>query len=186
MPALTGKRRFASNSLRIWSAGCATGEEPYSVGMLLLDSLGLKTSLHNTIIGTDIDTNALDHAREGVFTQEDIADISQARLKKYFVRKSQVFHVKPILKQLVNFEQHDLVIEPPYYALDLVVCRNVLIYFNQGLQTRVLNNFYNGLKEGGFLLLGKAESMMAETSALFTCLDKKAKLYRKTGKGGGE
>lgn len=89
--------------------------------------------------------------------------------------------VQPFLRQLVTFELHNLVSDGPYRDLDMVVCRNVLIYFGAPLQTRVLKGFHEGLKDGGFLLLGKAEIPMGETKALFDCVDSKARLFRKVG-----
>ena len=166
--------------LRIWSAGCATGEEPYSIAMLLLETLGTRVDeFEITVLATDIDAKALDRAREGVFGPKDVEGIRPAWLERYFVAEGEAFRVRPALRQLVTFEVHNLVSDPPYRDLDLVVCRNVLIYFAPALQTRVLKGFHEGLREGGFLLLGKAEVPVGETRGLFHCVDRKAKLYRK-------
>lgn len=193
MPALIGKGDIAQvghanikqnittdRSLRIWSAGCATGEEPYSVAMLLLEMLGEEIEFWNvTILGTDVDTKTLARARDGWFAMKDITAIRPAWLKKYFIPEGEVFRVRPGLRQLVTFELHNLVNDSPYRDLDLVVCRNVLIYFTPSLQTRVLKGFYEALKEGGFLLLGKAEGLIGNTRNLFAPVDSKAKLFRK-------
>lgn len=177
IPALARSR---AKSIRIWSAGCASGEEPYSIAMLLMEILGSEiTSRDITILSTDIDMQALKRARQGIFTPQEVEGISPALLDKYFVNENNGFHVKPALGRFVTFEVHNLVSDLPYHDLDLVVCRNVLIYFAPLLQMRVLKGFHEGLKKGGFLLLGKAEVPAGETRGQFRCLDKKAKLYRK-------
>ncbi len=180
LPALVSSQ---GKEIRIWSAGCATGEEPYSIAMLLLEILGEGIERWNVNIwGTDIDEKVLDCAREGWFAPKGVAGVRPDRLGTYFIPERGGFRIRPLLGQLVSFEMHDLVSNPPYHNLDLVVCRNVLIYFAPALQTRVLKHFHSRLKDGGFLLLGKAEAPMGETRALFNCLDIKAKLFRKVGR----
>lgn len=183
LPALVGTYSVNTDSrkcLRVWSAGCATGQEPYSIAMLLLETLRSEINLWDiTIRASDIDAKALQHARDGLFAAKDMEDIRLEMLNRYFDHEDDGFHVKPVLKQLVTFELHDLVSDPPYYNLDMVVCRNVLIYFTPALQSRVLRYFHKGLKEGGLLLLGKAEVLVGETNKLFHCIDKKAKLFQK-------
>ena len=180
LPALIHASRITHHVLRIWSAGCATGEEPYSLAMLMLEHLGEDIGRWDvTILATDIDAKALARAREGVFGPKDVEGIRPARLKRYFVAESEVFRAQPTLRRLVTFEEHSLVSDPPYHDLDLAVCRNVIIYFTPALQTQVLKDFHEGLKAGGFLLLGKAEVPVGETKGLFQCVDSKAKLYRK-------
>lgn len=181
LPALIHRGTETQRCLRIWSAACATGQEPYSIAMLLLEILGQDIERWDvTILGTDIDTRVLDGAREGVFTEKAVEGIQPAWLERYFIREGQSLRLRPSLRQLVTFEAHNLVSDPPYLDLDLVVCRNVLIYFASPLQTQVLKGFYKALKDGGFLLLGKAEEPVGETKALFHCIDRKAKLFRKT------
>ncbi len=176
LPCLAGK---GARNIRIWSAGCATGEEPYSIGILLLEMLGQEVCQWDvTILGTDIDARALGQAKEGRFSPRAVEGIRQAWLEKYFVCRADGFHIQPFLRQLVTFKEHNLVNDPPCHELDLVVCRNVLIYFEPTLQTRVLKGLHEVLKDGGFLLLGKAEALFGETKVLFDCLDSKAKLFR--------
>lgn len=177
LPALTSR---GVKPLRIWSAGCATGEEPYSIAMLMLERLDGDIHRWNvTILATDIDTKALDRAREGAFAPKAVEGIRPAWRDRYFFPENHGFRVQPALRQLVTFETHNLVGDPPYHDLDLVVCRNVLIYFTSVLQRRVLKGFTRGLKADGFLLLGKPEAPVGETMTLFQCVDRKAKLYRK-------
>ena len=187
LPTLINKDTGTPRNLRIWSAGCATGEESYSIAMLLLEMLGPEISQREvTILGTDVDTEALHRAREGWFTPKNVENIRPSLLDRYFVPEGDGFRVYSALKQLITFETHDLVTDSPYSALDLVVCRNVLIYFTPTLQTRVLKAFHDGLKEGGFLLLGKAEVLLGEAKTNFNCQDIKAKLFQKIRRKVGE
>lgn len=191
IPFLIKRRIGRQKGLRIWSAGCAMGQEPYSIAMLLseklapldvcyLTGLGKKINSQNlTILATDIHTKALEQAKEGVFARSEVEAIRPAWRKKYFIFEGNSFRVKPTLKKLITFKVHNLVNDLPYQDLDLVVCRNVLIYFSLPLQMRVLRDFYAGLNRGGFLLLGKAEVPMGEGTVLFEYVDKKAKLFKK-------
>jgi len=174
--------RKAEKNIRIWSAGCSTGEEPYSIAMLLLETFGEESSQWNIIIlGTDIDAKALDKARDGIFSKMEVEGIRPAWLERYFNPGKGGFRVKPAIKELVTFEEHNLVSDPPYSGLDLVVCRNVLIYLNPVPQAHLIEGFYTALKKGGFLLLGKVELPVGEAGKLFHCIDKKTKLYQKAG-----
>jgi chemotaxis methyl-accepting protein methylase len=179
LPALITK---GETNIRIWSAGCATGEEPYSIAILLMEYPDMDNGpRHASVLATDIDSKALEQAREGFFTPKEVEGIRPAWLERYFCAEGGGFRVKPALKILVTFEQHNLVIDPPYSGLDLIVCRNVLIYLNPMPQTQMIKGFYSALKQGGFLLLGKSEVPVGETRTLFNCLDKKAKVYQKEG-----
>jgi len=181
LPALVNQR---TKNIRIWSAGCATGEEPYSIAMLLLETIDQEIGLPDGIIlATDVDTNALERAREGWYSEKSVDSIRPAWLDKYFVAERSGFRIQPIVRRLVLFQKHNLVSDPPCHDFDLVLCRNVLIYFDPALQMKVLKNFRETLKEGGFLLLGKAEVPVGETRALFSCVDIKAKLFRKAEVG---
>jgi len=179
LPALITK---GETNIRIWSAGCATGEEPYSIAMLLMECLDWESGSREIfILATDIDTKALQRAQEGLFTPKEVEGIRPALLKRHFCAEGGGFRVKPALKQLVIFEEHNLVSDAPYSGLDLVVCRNVLIYLNPLPQAQMIEGFYSALKQGGFLLLGKSEIPVGETRTLFNCIDKKAKVYQKVG-----
>ena len=170
-------------NIRIWSTGCATGEEPYSIAMLLMELLNRNINKWDIIIlATDIDSRALECAMEGIFSAKDVAGIRPSWVKRYFVPAGKGFRVQPVLKELVTFQIHNMVSDLPYHDFDLVVCRNVLIYFRPVLQTHVLKGIHEGLKQGGFLLLGKAEQPVGETRGLFYCVDNKARLYRKAGR----
>lgn len=180
LPALMYKKVNTGNGIRIWSAGCASGEETYSIAMLISEALKAERSERQvSIIGTDIDTEALKRAQEGFFSSKEVEGIPAALRKRYFEAENQGFRVKTRLGQLVGFEVHNLSGDLPYHDIDLVVCRNLLIYFRPVLQERVLQGFHRALKGGGFLLLGKAETPVGETKRQFHCVDKKARLYSK-------
>jgi len=154
LPALITK---GEKNIRIWSAGCATGEEPYSIAMLLMECLNWERGTQEVfILATDIDNKALQRAREGLFTPKEVEGVRPAWLERYFYPDKDGFRVKPVLKSLVTFEEHNLVSDPSYCGLDLVVCRNVLIYLNPMPQAQMIKGFYSALKQGGFLLLGKS------------------------------
>ena len=180
LPAVISRNAGTGKVIRIWSAGCATGEEPYSIAMILTEFLGRDRVLWDvTLMATDIDGRALKHAEEGIFSSGAVKGVRTPWLEKYFLQEKSGFRVQPVLRQAVIFERHDLTGDPPYRNLDLIVCRNVLIYFASPLQTRVFMAFHEGMKDGAFLLLGKAETPATNTKLMFDCVDKTAKLFRK-------
>ena len=180
LPALIGEKTNARKIIRIWSAGCANGAETYSIAMLVSEMLGGELGAWEvSIIGTDIDTEVLRCAQEGLFSFKEVEEIPAGLREKYFEAEKQGFRVKTRLGHMVTFEVHNLSSAPPYHDLDLVVCRNLLIYFRPGLQERVIKGLHSALREDGFLLLGKAELPIGETKRLFQCVDKRARLYRK-------
>lgn len=181
LPELLNGRGKQKRDIRVWSAGCATGEEPYSVAILLLEYLRSEAKgWEIRVLGTDVDPRAIDKARSGLFAKADVEGLRPKLLKRYFSGEREEFSVKRGLKRLVTFEEHSLLAEPPCTGQHLVLCRNVLIYFSSTLQVRVLKHLYEGIRQKGFLLLGKAEVPVGETRKLFRCVDKKAKLYRKS------
>ena len=180
LPELLNGKRGQEREIGIWSAGCSSGEEPYSVAILLLEFLGSKAKEWNIrVLSTDVDPKALDKARNGFFPKADVERLGHERVKRHFFQERDGFRVKKGLRGLVRFREHSLLADPPCSDQDLVLCRNVLIYFSPPLQVQALKHLCEGLCRGGFLLLGKAEVPAMETKGLFQCLDKKAKLYRK-------
>jgi chemotaxis methyl-accepting protein methylase len=180
LPAVISRNAGTGKIIRIWSAACATGEEPYSIAIMLMEILGRDMSLWDiTVMATDIDGRVLKHAEDGIFGSGAVKGIRTPWLEKYFLQEKIGFRVQPVLRQSVIFERHDLTVDPPYRNLDLIVCRNVLIYFASPLQTRVFTAFHEGMKDGAFLLLGKAETPGTNTRFMFDCVDKTAKLFTK-------
>jgi PAS domain S-box-containing protein len=170
-------RRPEGDPLRIWIAGCSTGEEVYSIAMLLSEELGERASrMKIQIFGTDIQERAVEHARSGVYTAAAVAGVSQARLKRFFVEADHGHQIQKFVRDLCVFARHDLAKDPPFSKLDLVSCRNVLIYMGSALQKRLLSVFQYALKPGGFLFLGNSESA-GEYSDAFSVDDRKHRIY---------
>lgn len=173
------KRNLDQEPLRIWVPGCATGEEAYSIAMVadkVLSKLGNRYGFQ--VFATDIDMDALSHARRGIYLPNTIRHVSQDMLEHYFVVRDDTYTVSKRIRERVVFARQDLVRDPPFSKIDLVSCRNVLIYFNPILQKRVLNMFHYVLKSNGLLFLGKSESVSLVAN-LFVNVDKKVRLYSK-------
>lgn len=167
------------DNIRLWSVGCATGEEPYGLAILLTELLGEAIHQYNIqIFATDISQNALALARKAVYREEQLANLPKAAVKKCFMEMPGGYEVKRSLRQYVLFAKHDITTDPPFVKLDLISCRNVLIYFNNDLQKRVLPVFHYALNQQGYLFLGKSESTSQFTN-LFEVVNKKAKIYSK-------
>lgn len=163
--------------LRIWSAGCAHGQEPYSLAILLGE--GLPTICHWSILATDIDPTVLEHARTGRYSADSIQPVLPDLRQKYFEADGEERVVKMLLKRRIEFRQHDLTGALPDEKFDLIVCRNVLIYFVGGLQERLFSGFHARLNPGGFLVLGKTETLLGEMRRWFEVVDIRERIYRR-------
>ncbi len=173
------KERKHEEPLRVWVAGCATGEEVYSIAMCLDDVLagaGQRTQLQ--LFGTDISEKALQRARKGVYPEAITADVSPERLSRYFVKADGGYQIIKSIREACVFARHDLASDPPFSRLDLVICRNVLIYMGSPLQQRILPIFHYGLKPSGVLMLGSAEAVPS-ASDLFIPINREYKIYQK-------
>jgi two-component system CheB/CheR fusion protein len=177
VPALFAGRS-SENAVRVWVAGCATGEEAYSVAMLLAEQTAdLLNAPQIQVFATDIDEWAIAKARDGLYTGADIADISPERLRRFFIKEDDGYRVRRELRELVLFAVHNLIKDPPFSHLDLVSCRNLLIYLNRTAHQRVMEILHFALNPGSYLFLGTAESPDG-TSELFLTLDKEAHIYQ--------
>ena len=162
-----------------WVAGCATGEEAYSLAILFKEAcLRAECTRIITIFATDIDDRAITFARAGLFEDIIEADVSKERLDHHFVREGTRYRVAKHIRDMCVFSTHDLIKDPPFSRLDLVSCRNLLIYFESGLQQRVLQTFHYGLKPGSSLWLGPSETIASSTK-LFKTSDKRHRLYQR-------
>ncbi|MEK6482117.1 chemotaxis protein CheB [Catalinimonas sp. 4WD22] len=165
--------------IKIWVAGCATGEEAYSLAILLSEYLHrTDQQIEVRIFATDIDRAALKHASRGVYPENIAKDISQERLQQYFVREGEGYKVKQEIRRMLIFSQHDVTKNPPYCKIDLISCRNLLIYLNPVLQKKVFSRFHFGLKVGGYLFLGASENTHVHGRD-FVETDKKNKIFQK-------
>jgi len=168
--------------LRIWIAGCSTGQETYSMAILLCEYLGDKLDgQHIQIFSTDVSERSIAIARKGVYSKVDITGLSPERLEKYFEKIAGSYHVNKSIREMCVFAHHNFLKSPPFARMDLVSCRNVLIYMEPFLQKRALTTFQYALNENGYLLLGRSETT-APAVDLFLPFDRKEKIYvRKPG-----
>ena len=168
--------------LRIWVAGCSTGEEAYSLAMTFIEGMedaGIKAGLQ--ILASDVDPEAIAVARAGFFTKDIEADVSSQRLARFFVPENGGWRVTSALRDVIVFTVADLLSDPPFSKIDLVSCRNVLIYLGPEAQKRVIARCCFALNQGGLLLLGSAE-MTGQNDTCFAVADKAARLWRRVGK----
>ncbi|WP_447983020.1 CheR family methyltransferase [Nitrospira sp. Nam74] len=166
--------------IRVWSAGCASGEEPYSVAMLLCELLGMEAFQKRVkIYASDVDQEALDQARMASFSSKGIGGIPPKLLQTYFDQAGDryVFHAD--VRRALIFGRHDLLTDAPISRLDLLICRNVLMYFNAEMQDHILARFHFALNDTGYLFLGKAEMLLTHTN-LFTPMDLKHRVFSKS------
>jgi two-component system CheB/CheR fusion protein len=170
--------RPADEGVRAWTAGCATGEEAYSLAIVMLEETSRrKLQVAIQIFATDLDEGSLATAREGVYPRTIEADVSEERLRRWFVREGNVYRVRKEVRDVVLFTTHSVVKDPPFMRLDLIVCRNLLIYLERELQRQVLQMFHYVLRPDACVFLGSAETVES-TPDLFLPIDRDARLYR--------
>ena len=184
-PTLFEHRKLDHAPVRIWIPGCSTGEEVYSIAIVLVEYLWEKsrkatssTGKEVQIFATDISDNALDRARTGLYTEAAVADVSPERLSRFFMRLDGGYRINKSVRDMCIFARQNLAKDPPFSNLDLISCRNLLIYLGPALQKRVIPALHYALKPNGFLMLGSSESLGA-FSDHFSLLDKKNKIYQK-------
>jgi two-component system, chemotaxis family, CheB/CheR fusion protein len=174
--------RAADSALRVWCAGCASGEEPYTVAMVLARVMGDAAFRERVkIYATDVDEEALDHARHGAYLPRQIEDVPHDALERFFERTDQRYVFRKDLRRCVIFGRNDLVQDAPISRIDLLVCRNTLMYFTAETQAQILRRFHFGLDDEGFLLLGKSEMLITHTD-LFVPVELKRRVFRKVVK----
>jgi two-component system CheB/CheR fusion protein len=166
-------------SIRIWVPGCSTGEETYSIGMVLLECLGDRvSSMPIQIFGTDISAASIEKARMGVYGESSLGGVSPERLRRFFVKVEGGFQIAKTLREMCVFARQNLAQDPPFSRLDLISCRNVLIYMGPVLQKKVLGIFHYALKPAGFLMQGKSESISGFAD-FFMVIDREHKICSK-------
>ena len=166
-------------SIRVWVPGCSTGEEAYSIAMVLLECLGDRvSSTPIQIFGTDISAVSIEKARAGVYSESSLGEVSQGRLRRFFAKVEGGFQIAKSLREMCVFARQDLAQDPPFSRLDLISCRNVLIYMGPVLQKKVMGIFHYALRPTGFLMLGKSESI-GGFADLFTVVDREHKICSK-------
>ncbi len=171
----------AGAAVRVWSTGCSSGEEPYSIAILLQERMEtLKQSYTLQVFATDIDSRAIAVARIGLYPASIVNDLSPQRLARFFTAEDDGsgYRINKSIRDMLVFSEQDVLKDPPFSKLDLISCRNLLIYLNADLQKRLIPLFHYALKPGGILFLGTSEGV-GDFSDLFTVLDRKAKLYQR-------
>ncbi|HUQ83384.1 MAG TPA: protein-glutamate O-methyltransferase CheR [Gemmatimonadaceae bacterium] len=172
----------AARPIRGWSAGCSSGEEPYSLGILFHQHAAASGEAADAsrvqILASDIDRASLDAARRGQYAEAAFADTPSAIRRRYFSVRPP-FEVAPEIRPLVTFERRDLIVDPTPSGLHLIACRNVLIYFDRNTQETLFQRFHDALAPGGFLVLGKVETLLGPTRSLFTAVDPRERIFRR-------
>ena len=178
-------RLLKYNKVRIWSAGCATGEEPYSLSILVHKVLGKKLANYDVkILASDLDEDALDKAAKAEYSRKQLNDMRDSLIAEYFSINGESYQVKDFVKQLVSFERHDLMKPSLRKGFDLILCRNVMIFFSRESQQQIHMHFYNTLREGGYLVIGKAEVLSGQLSQKLLCDNVNCRVYQKSLAGG--
>ena len=182
VPALVRGRK-SDQPLRVWIAGCSTGEETYSLVMLLREAIAAeKSNIKLQIFASDVDPDAVAAAREGVYPNTIEADISPARLARFFSKEEMSYRISSELRAAVVFTVQDVLADPPFSRLDLISCRNLMIYLGQEAQAKLVSIFHFALREGGTLLLGSAETI-GNDDGRFEVISKQERLYKNVGRG---
>ncbi|MCX5533953.1 PAS domain-containing protein [Streptomyces sp. NBC_00006] len=165
--------------IRVWSAGCSSGEEAYSLAIMFAEALGLEEALNRVkIYGTDVDDEALRDARSGLYPAKSLESLSAELRERYFEQNGSQFSFRSDLRRRVIFGRHDITRDAPISRLDLLVCRNALMYFNVEAQTQIVDRFHFALREGGFLFLGKAEMLLNDADR-FDVISMRQRIFRR-------
>ncbi|GAB4337487.1 MAG: hypothetical protein OHK0038_15930 [Flammeovirgaceae bacterium] len=165
--------------IRVWVTGCATGEEAYSIALLIAKLASNRLQDYDIqIFATDIDEKAINFARKGIYQKNVVENVPDDLLQMYFLRKGDEYEVVKSIRQMILFSKHDVTSNPPFLKLDLISCRNLLIYFGQNLQKHVIPIFHYALNPDGFLFLGKSETV-GQFSDLFTTIEGKTKIFQR-------
>jgi two-component system CheB/CheR fusion protein len=173
------RERDPDQPIRVWVCGCATGEEAYSLAIALVEYLQQEqVDLRVQIFATDVSETAIEHARAGVYPASIAGDVGPERLRRFFTRSDGNYRVSKLIRDMCVFARQDLTKDPPFSRLDLVMCRNVLIYMETVLQKRLIALFHYALNPHGYLVLGQAETVGAQAS-LFSLVDKRYRIHRK-------
>jgi two-component system CheB/CheR fusion protein len=169
------------SSLRIWVPGCATGEEAYTIAILIAEALDkVEKDIKVQIFASDIDDRAIEQARVGDYAESLTANVSSERLERYFVKEGNGHRIKKQIREMLVFAVQNVIADPPFSKLDLISCRNLLIYMDPVLQKKILSVFHYSLNEDGYVLLGSSETL-GEYADLFTPVDSKWKIFRLKG-----
>ncbi len=169
----------AGSTIRVWTCGCSTGEEAYSIAILLQEQMeALKLNFKLQIFATDIDHRAIEQARSGIYPTSISSDISTERLSRFFIQEpdSNYYRINKVIRDMLVFSKHDVIRDPPFSKIDMISCRNLMIYMNSELQKKLIPLFHYALNPGGILFLGTSESI-GDFTDLFSPMERQSKLY---------
>ena len=168
-----------SSPLRAWIPGCATGEEAYSIAILVMEEMAAaRKNLSLQMFASDIDSDALKSAREGIYPQSIAADVNEERLARFFIKKDSIYQIEPRIRECVTFAEHNAIQDPPFLRMDLISCRNLMIYIEPEVQQKILNLFGFALKPDRYLFLGKADTSI-EQSDLFEPVSRSWRIFQR-------
>ncbi len=176
LPSLLAEASRETAKLRVWSVGCARGEEAYSLALVCQKLQQQPGQI--AIIGTDISAAAIKMARRGSYCLSQLANVSPDQLAHNFTLSGTEYRVTKELRQAVRFFRHDIVAEDPFYRADIILCRNLLIYFSRDQQQKILETLASALSPGGYLMLGRAETLAPDCRGLFQCIDAAERIYQ--------
>ena len=171
------EKKVAGDVLKVWTVACSTGEEAYSIAMLFDECLGHDKGIEVKIFASDISQAVIDIASRGIYSEEHVKNLSEERLKKHFVKESGGYRIAPSLRKMIVFAKHDISKDPPFGKIDLISCRNMLIYMNPVLQKTILQKFHFSVNEEGYLFLGASENIGVLKDVMIE-VDKKWKLFQ--------
>ena len=178
IPELIGyKKKRGITAFKVWSAGCSTGEEPYSIAMVLRDKL--PPNFHIEIIGSDLSLISLMTAREGYYPESRIGGVKKSYLERFFDKKRDGYQIKDEIKNMVKFDYHNLKFESGLSNIDIVFCRNVIIYFDKAAQKAVINRFWDVMTAHSYLFIGHSESLFGMNTKFEFVKTDWATIYRK-------
>ncbi len=177
------QKKRQGSTLRIWVPGCSNGEEAISIAMLVFECMEKLNTYHSVqIFGTDLDPSAIERARLGEYPGSIVSDVSEERLERFFVKSQNAYRIKKLIREMIVYAVQNIAQDTPFSKLDLISCRNVLIYMGTKLQRKILPLFHYSLNEGGYLFLGSSESI-GRFDDLFSTIDTHAKIYQRKDTG---
>jgi chemotaxis protein methyltransferase CheR len=176
---LKARATQGGDGLTFWSVGCASGEEPYSIALIIKEFF-LKEAVKDmiTILATDVDANILEAARKGIYGEERLIEVPDKIRRRWFRQEEGGYHLSPEIKEMVDFKKSDLFDRDSFPECDLIICRNVLIYFERSEQEKILNGFADVLRSGGMLVLGKSETLFGAIRTRFQTVCPVERIYR--------
>jgi chemotaxis protein methyltransferase CheR len=174
------KVKHGKNDITIWSAGCSSGEEPYSIAIMLRELLGEEMNNFNVkIIGSDIDDFSLEAASVGKYLPRQLTNVKKEYLERYFTLDGEMYQISPDIMGMVDFRKIDLIASKPPARFDCIFCRNVVIYFTRDMQEHLYMKFFNSLNHGGYFVMGNTETLVGEASHLLSTFKSRERIYQK-------